>query len=90
MGNLNNFRIAQAKARRTINQSNRKSLKNYVSNLNIYTPINKVWNKIRKIKSKGNAVKYKHLKLGNHIFTDKKEMSNIIDQTISKFFSKDT
>ena len=50
------------------------------------TPINKVWNTIRKIKSKGTAVKYKHPQLGNQIFTDKKEMSNIIDQTISKIF----
>ena len=46
--NLNNFRIAQAKARRTVNQSKRKSWKNYVSNINMHTPIlNKVWNIIR-------------------------------------------
>ena len=31
--NLNNFRIARAKARRTINQNKLKSWKNYVSNL---------------------------------------------------------
>ena len=35
--NINNFRIARAKARRTINQSKRKSWKNYVSNLNMHT-----------------------------------------------------
>ena len=52
---LNNFRIARAKARRTINQSKRKSWKNYVSNLNMHIPINKVWNAIRKIKGKGTA-----------------------------------
>ena len=48
---LNNFRIARAKARRTINQSKRKSWKNYV----MHIPINKVWNAIRKIKGKGTA-----------------------------------
>ena len=37
-----------------------------------------------KIKGKGTAEKYKHLKQGNHIFTDKKEISNIIGQTIFK------
>ena len=52
---LNNFRIARAKARRTINQSKRKSWKNFVSNLNMHIPINKVWNAIRKIKGKGTA-----------------------------------
>ena len=31
-----------------------------------------------KIKGKGTAEKYKHLKLGNHIYTDKKEISNTI------------
>ena len=84
--NLNNFRIARAKARRTINQSKRKD---YVSNLNIHTPINKVWNAIRKIKGKGTTEKYKHPKLGNQIITDKKEISNTIGQTISQNSSKD-
>ena len=40
--NLNNFRIARAKARRTINQSKLKPWKDYVSNLNMHTLINKV------------------------------------------------
>ena len=87
--NLNNFRIARAKARRTINQSKRKSWKDNVSNLNMHTPINKVWNAIRKIKGKGTTEKYKHLKLGNQIITDKKEITNTIGQTISKNSSKD-
>ena len=55
----------------------------------MHTPINKVWNTIRKIKGRDTAEKYKHLKMGNHIYTDKKEISNIIGQTISKNSSKD-
>ena len=43
----------------------------------MHTPINKVWNAIRKIKGKGTAEKYKHLRLGS------------ISQTISKTSSKD-
>ena len=35
-------------------------MENYVSNLNMRTPINKVYNTIRKIKGKGTAEKYKH------------------------------
>ena len=41
------------------------------------------------MKGKGKVEKYKHLKMGNHTFTDKKEISNIICQTISKNSSKD-
>jgi hypothetical protein len=53
--NLNDFRIYRTKARRTINSSKRKSWKTYVSNLNSHTPINKVWNTIRRIKGKGSG-----------------------------------
>ena len=55
----------------------------------MHTPINKVWNAIRKIKGKCTTEKYKHLKLGNQIITDKKEIFNTIGQTISKNSSKD-
>ena len=48
--NITRYRIYKvifgAKARRTINQSKRKFWKNYVLNLNMHTPINKVWNTI--------------------------------------------
>ena len=55
----------------------------------MHTPLNKVWNAIRKIKVKGNTEKYKNIKLDNQIITDKKEISNTIGQTISKKSSKD-
>ena len=55
----------------------------------MHTPINKVWNTIRKIKGKSTAVKYKHLNLGNQIITDKNKIFNTIGQTISKNSSKD-
>ena len=58
--NLDNFRIYRAKARRTINLSKRKSWKTFVSNLNSHTPINKVWNAIRKIKRKGSGKKHEY------------------------------
>ena len=44
----------------------------------MHTPINKVWNTVRKIKGEGSAEKYNHLKLGYHLITDKKEIPNII------------
>ena len=42
----------------------------------------------KKVEGKGGAEKYKHLKLDSHIITVKKEISNIIGQTISKNSSK--
>jgi hypothetical protein len=81
---LNNVCIYRAKAHRTINFSERKSWKTFVSNLNSHTPINKVWNAIRKIKGKGSGKKYKHLKVGNKVITDKKDICN----NFGKFFDR--
>ena len=50
----------------------------------MHLPINQFWNTIRKIEGKGSAKQNKHLKLGNHIITNKKEISNIIGQPKSK------
>ena len=58
--NLNNFRIFRAKARRIINQSKRKSWKDFVSTLSSHSPMIKVWNAIRKIKGKGSSKHYQH------------------------------
>ena len=84
MVNLNKFHTAQAKVRRTINQSKRRPLKNYVSNLNIHTPIIKICNTLRKIKGEGTTENYGHIKLGNHIIREKKEILYTISKKSSK------
>jgi hypothetical protein len=86
---LNNVRIYRGKAHRTINFSKRKSWKTFVSSLNSHTPISKVWNAIRKIKGKGSGAKYKHLKVGNKVITDKNDICNTIVNTISENSSTD-
>ena len=76
--NLDNFRILKAKARRTIKQSKRESWKNFVSKLNSHTPMNKVWNTIKKIKGKGSNTHFKHLKVNDNIITDSAEITKNI------------
>ncbi|MCU7801126.1 MAG: hypothetical protein KZQ70_13560, partial [gamma proteobacterium symbiont of Lucinoma myriamae] len=82
--NLNNFRIFRAKARRTIKESKRKSWKQYVSKLNSRSSIKKVWNMVRKIQGKGKSSSLGHLNVGNSKITSKKDISNILADTISK------
>ena len=47
-----------------MNQSKRKSWKNYVSNLNMHASIKKFGTPLEKNKGKGTAEIYKHLQLG--------------------------
>ena len=59
--NLNTYKVFRAKARRTIKSSKRKSWRTYVSNHNYKTPINKVWDMVRKISGKSKAASHQHL-----------------------------
>ena len=52
--NFNDIKVFRAKARRTIKLSKRKSWRSYVSKINHKTPIEKVWDMIRKISEKTN------------------------------------
>ena len=59
--NLNKVKNFRAKARRTIKAFKRKSWKSYVSNLNHKTPVQKVWDMIRKISGKSKSPSFTHL-----------------------------
>ena len=50
--NLQKYREARAKARNIIKKAKRESWKSYISKLNIHTPINKVWEMVKKISGK--------------------------------------
>jgi hypothetical protein len=54
---LNNLRIFRAKARVELLILVNENPGKHVSSLNSHTPINKVWNAIRKIKGKGSGKK---------------------------------
>ena len=82
--NLDNYRKFRAKARRTCNSSRKNSWRDFVSKLNSHTPINKVWNAIKKIKGKNTNKQFHHLKVNNATITDITDISNSIANAISK------
>ena len=82
--NLGNFRIFRARARRTLKQNRRTSWCNFVSKLNCYTPMNKVWNMVQKNKGKNNKTNVHHLKDGRDTLTSEEDISNKLGQTLSK------
>lgn len=55
----------KALARRTIKESKKKSWENYVTSINIDTPVKEVWNKINKIRGKKNSTQHPGYKRGN-------------------------
>ena len=69
--NLSSFRIYRAKVRRTIKRKKRASWKQFVSSINHRTPMNKVWNMIKRIKGRTSSSTVKHLNTNNEIVTDK-------------------
>jgi len=59
--NIENFRIARAKARRTIKSTKRKSWQSFVSKINSRNSIKKIWTMVRKITGKSPASPIRHL-----------------------------
>lgn len=81
---MDNYRKLKAKAHRTFNTSRKNSWRNFVSKLNSHTPINKVWNAIKKIKGKNTNKQFNHLKVNNATIADITDISNTITNSISK------
>ena len=81
----NKVKIQRAKARRTIKSSKRNTWKSYVSKLNYKTPINKVWNMIRKISGKTKSLSYTHLNTSRETkATSKEDIANTFGETFLK------
>ena len=87
--NLENFCVFCAKARRTIQDSKRKSWKQNVSKLNSRTSIKKVWDMVRKIQGKGKPASVNHLKKNNTHVTSKKDIANTLADNFSKKLSSE-
>ena len=82
--NLAKFKIARAKARRTIKQSKRASWRQYVSKLNSRSSVKKTWEMIRKINGKFNANSVSHLDTDNGNFTSKQDIAHVLAETFAK------
>ena len=82
--NLTKFKIARAKARRTIKQSKRTSWRQYVSRLNSRSSVKKTWEMIRKINGKTSCQNVCHLNTDDGIVTSKTEIANTLAETFAE------
>ena len=82
--NLSKFKIARAKARRTIKQSKRASWRQYVSRLNSRSSVKKTWDMIRKINGKKSALNVGHLNVGDDVATSKEDISDVLADTFAE------
>ena len=78
------FKIARAKARRTIKQSKRKSWRQYVSRLNSRSSVKKTWDMIRKIQGKSASSGVGHLKTQDGDATSKEDIANTLADSFAK------
>ena len=82
--NLSKFKIARAKARRTIKQSKRRSWRQFVSRLNSRSPVKKTWDMIRKINGKISYQNISHLNTDDDILSSKADIANTLAETFAK------
>ena len=80
---------ARAKCRFVFKKKKKESWEKFCSNLSFKTDTKKVWDIVRKIKGKANLETNKCLKSGNTIITNRKEVANILAETIHKNSSSD-
>ena len=83
-GNLSKFKIARAKARRTIKQSKRASWRQYVSRLNSRSSVKKTWDMIRKISGKNSSLNVGHLNVGDDVVTSKTDIADALADTFAE------
>ena len=82
--NLSQFKIARAKARRTIKQSKRMSWRQYVSRLNSRSSVKKTWEMIRKMNGKNSSLIVGHLNVGNDVVTSKADIADVLADTFAE------
>ena len=87
--NLNNFRVARAKARRACRENKRASWQQYVSRLNSRTTLKSTWDMVRRISGKYKANTVSHLKSNNNDITDVKEICNTLAEQFAFNCSSD-
>ena len=82
--NLSQFKIARAKARRTIKQSKRASWRQYVSRLNSRSSVKQTWDMIRKINGKSSSLNVGHLNVGDVVVTSKADIADFLADTFAE------
>ena len=82
--NLSDFKIARAKARRSIKQSKHASWRQYVSRLNSRSSVKKTWDMIRKISGKDSSLNVGHLNVGDDVVTSKTDIADALADTFAE------
>ncbi|XP_072375795.1 uncharacterized protein [Diabrotica undecimpunctata] len=81
------FKRLKARARFIIKRSKRESWKKFVSELNSSTPINKVWQMVRKISGKNTPNHINFLEEKQKIYTSPLDIANILANSFERFSS---
>ena len=79
--NISKFKIARAKARRTVKQSKYASWRQYVSRLNSISSVKKTWDMIRKISGKNSSMNVGH---GDDFVTSKADIADVLADTFEE------
>lgn len=81
------FKIARAKARRTICQAKANSWREYVSRLSSNTSSKKVWDMVRRIRGNTTSASIHHLVVNNTRITSPRDIANALGESISSISS---
>ena len=82
--NLTKFKIARAKARRTIKHSKRRSWRQFVSRLNSRSSVKKTWDMICKINGKNSYQNISHLNTDDGVLSSKTDIANTLAETFAE------
>ena len=77
------YKRARAKAQYILKQSMKVSWQNYISTINIYTPMSKIWNKIRKLSGKYTINHPPSLMVNGQLISKQRDVSEIMGNHFS-------
>ncbi|KAK4325410.1 hypothetical protein Pmani_004005 [Petrolisthes manimaculis] len=87
--NFRKYKLARARARRTIKQAKRDSWRSFVSTINSETSISKVWSTVKKLNKKKISLKITNIKHNNVNFDEPRDIANALARQFSFASSSD-
>ena len=87
--NFRNYKLARARARRTIRQAKRDSWRSFVSSINSNTPVSQVWSTVNKINKKKSFHKIKNLTHEGTEYDSPRDIANALARQFSYTSSSD-
>lgn len=74
--NLISFKQARAAARRTVREAQRTNWQSYITSINRFTPLTRVWNRVKRISGRGCSTPIPVLKAAGRLLTDTEDVAN--------------